>query len=154
MVIQLPDGTVQFTFICPHAERVAIAGDFNGWQPTFAMTRLDESSWRSRLRLGPGVYQFRYCVDGQWYNDYAAFGLEHGPHGLNSVVKVESARRRPPCAVDRTERSSASVPAVRDRIASPPSAGNTNRQKVRARSETLETLERMHHAAMALACTA
>jgi len=96
MVVQLPDGTVEFTFICPHATRVLIAGDFNGWQPNFAMTRLDGQRWRSRLRLGPGVYQFRYCADGQWFNDYAAFGLEHGPFGLNSVVKVERAKRRPP----------------------------------------------------------
>ena len=37
--------------------------------------------------------QFRYLGDGQWYTDYAAFGLEYGPFGMNSVVKVEPAER-------------------------------------------------------------
>ena len=43
----------------------------------------------SRIRLAPGCYQFRYRGDNQWYTDYAAFGVEQTPYGLNSVLKVD-----------------------------------------------------------------
>lgn len=89
MVTQLPGDVTEFSFFRPGVRHVTIAGDFNGWQPCFRMTRLPDGWWRCRMTLAPGVYQFRYCADGEWYNDYAAFGLEHGPHGLNSVVVVE-----------------------------------------------------------------
>ena len=92
MVTQLPEGGVEFTFFRPGAQQVTIAGDFNAWQTNFAMTRTADGRWRSRLQLAPGIYQFRYCADGEWYNDYAAFGLEHGPFGLNSVAKVDPPR--------------------------------------------------------------
>ncbi len=92
MVTQIPDGGVEFTFYRPNASQVAIAGDFNNWQTTFFMTRLPDGRWQSRLQLAPGTYQFRYYADGEWFNDYAAFGLEHGPYGLNSVARVEPPR--------------------------------------------------------------
>ena len=92
MVTQIPDGGVEFTFYRPNAARVAIAGDFNNWQTSFLMTRLPDGRWQSRLKLAPGIYQFRYFADGEWFNDYAAFGLEHGPFGMNSVARVEPSR--------------------------------------------------------------
>ena len=92
MVTQLPEGELEFKFYRPKAKQVTIAGDFNAWQDCFLMTKTADGHWRSRLQLAPGVYQFRYCADGEWYNDYAAFGLEHGPFGLNSVAKVEPTR--------------------------------------------------------------
>jgi 1,4-alpha-glucan branching enzyme len=89
MVQQLSDGAVEFSFLRPQARCVSLAGDFNGWIPSFAMEKKPDGRWRCRLKLAPGIYQFRYQADGQWYNDYAAFGLEHGPYGLNSVAKVD-----------------------------------------------------------------
>ena len=93
MVTQIPDGGVEFTFYRPDASNVAIAGDFNNWQPSFQMTRLSDGRWHSHLKLAPGIYQFRYFADGEWFNDYAAFGLEHGPFGLNSVARVDAPGR-------------------------------------------------------------
>jgi 1,4-alpha-glucan branching enzyme len=92
MVTQIPDGGVEFTFYRPTATNVAIAGDFNNWQTSFLMTRLPDGRWQSRLKLAPGIYQFRYFADGEWFNDYAAFGLEHGPFGMNSVARVDPPR--------------------------------------------------------------
>ncbi|HOW69192.1 MAG TPA: hypothetical protein PKY77_01210 [Phycisphaerae bacterium] len=91
MVTQLPDGSVEFTFYRPQARQVCLAGDFNAWQTCFLMIRHLDGWWRCRLMLAPATYQFRYCADGIWFNDYAAFGLEHGPYGLNSVVKIDPA---------------------------------------------------------------
>jgi len=151
MVVQLPDGTVQFTFICPQAQHVTIAGDFNGWQSTFAMTRLDEKRWRSRLQLAPGLYQFRYCADGQWFNDYAAFGLEHGPFGLNSVLKVEPARRRPPGAVLRLPGKAAPHQNGEAQLTALPTERTTNEQTFPSQPDPIDNLQKLHHAAMAMA---
>jgi len=89
MVTQDVDGTVYFSFYRPDACSVSLVGDFNGWQKSFQMKRENGGWWVSRLRLAPGTYQFKYLADGQWFVDYAAFGVEHGPFGVNSVVCVE-----------------------------------------------------------------
>ncbi len=92
MVTQLPDGTVEFRFYRPGARHVTLAGDFNGWNTTSLAMQMDKDGWwRYVIHLTPGCYQFRYVADGEWHTDYAAFGLEHGPFGVNSVVKVEPA---------------------------------------------------------------
>ena len=89
MVTQAPDGMIEFAFFRPHAHRVFLAGDFNEWQESFILQKDQAGWWRCRLHLAPGIYQFRYQADGHWFNDYASFGLEKGPLGWNSVVKVE-----------------------------------------------------------------
>lgn len=89
MVTQTIDGAVEFQFYRPGARQVLIAGDFNGWQNSFFMTRFPDGYWCARIQLAPGTYQFRYCADGEWFPDYASFGLEPGPFGWNSVVRVD-----------------------------------------------------------------
>lgn len=90
MVSQTPEGKVLFQFYRPGARQLAIAGDFNGWKPSFHMTCDADGWWRSRIELAPGTYRFRYLADGQWFTDYAAFGVEPGPFGFNSVLKVDA----------------------------------------------------------------
>lgn len=89
MVTQLRGGSIEFRFYRPNAQRVSLAGDFTGWQ-NLPMTRGPDGWWRCLIRAAPGCYHFRYLCDNEWFLDYAAFGLEHGPYGLNSVVSVES----------------------------------------------------------------
>ncbi|GMV96254.1 MAG: hypothetical protein HRF43_13500 [Phycisphaerae bacterium] len=90
MVVQELDGTVELSFFRPQARQVALAGDFNGWHcDSMPMTPYPDGWWRCRVRLAPGIYQFRYCADGQWFTDFAAFGVERGPFGWNSVLKVD-----------------------------------------------------------------
>jgi 1,4-alpha-glucan branching enzyme len=91
MVTQLPNGTVQFEFFRPEAREVFLAGEFNGWRTHCLMMQQGEDGWwRYHMLLSPGFYQFRYCADGQWHTDYAAFGIEPTPYGFNSVLKVDS----------------------------------------------------------------
>ena len=55
--------------------------------------------WTAVLYLPQGDYKFRYRCDGQWFTDYAAFGIEYGPLGADSVIRVhESTRVRMPIA--------------------------------------------------------
>lgn len=90
MVTQELDGSVEFRFYRPFAGHAALVGEFNGWdRQSMPMTRGADGWWRYRLRLPDGCYQFRYFCDGEWFNDHAAFGIEHTPLGINSVVRVE-----------------------------------------------------------------
>ena len=95
MVTQTHDGTVEFRFFRPDTCHVVLTGEFNGWDTrNLPMTKGPDGWWRYQLKLAPGCYQFRYFGDGQWYTDYAAFGVEHGPFGFNSVVKVDPPQRQ------------------------------------------------------------
>jgi 1,4-alpha-glucan branching enzyme len=90
MVIHGSDGLVEFRFLRPDARQVSLAGDFNRWEDgSLSMQKGEGGWWSTRMSLEPGVYQFRYQADGAWFNDYAAFGLEMGPFGWNSVVLIE-----------------------------------------------------------------
>ena len=78
-----------FRFLRPAASRVCLMGDFNGWgHHQLPMSRTADGCWTAALRLAPGMYQFRYLADGEWFVDYASFGVEHGPFGLNGVAHV------------------------------------------------------------------
>lgn len=99
MVVQCNDGAVEFRFYRPEAKAVALAGDFNAWQKsTFPMKADGTGWWRYRLQLAPGTYQFQYFADGEWFLDYAAFGLERGPFGWNSVLLVTQGVAKPQAA--------------------------------------------------------
>lgn len=94
MTTQLDEARVRFRMFRPQARYVSLAGEFNGWNPqTTPMRPAGNGYWECTLELTPGAYQFRYYVDGCWLVDCAAFGLQPGPFGWNSVVYV-----RPPLA--------------------------------------------------------
>ncbi len=104
MVTQATDGSVEFRFFRPEARQVYLTGEFNGWQ-THSLTMLKDAGgwWHCRLALSPGIYQFRYLADGVWYTDFAAFGVEPGPFGWNSVLKVDA----PAPPAERADRQAA-----------------------------------------------
>ena len=80
---------VQFRFFRPQANRVYLAGDFNGWKAgELQMVHADDGNWVAVMRLPAGDYRFRYWADGQWFCDYAAFGVEPGPYGMDSIVHM------------------------------------------------------------------
>ena len=81
---------VEFRFFRPGATQVHLAGEFNEWRDDeLAMTDCGDGYWMARLRLPAGEFRFRYCADGQWFTDYAAFGVEPGDFGLDSIVRIE-----------------------------------------------------------------
>jgi 1,4-alpha-glucan branching enzyme len=86
---------VEFEFFRPHAHEVHIVGDFNGWRnDQLPMHQTADGHWQARVRLPEGVFRFRYFADGQWYTDYAAFGVEPGPYGPVGIVYVPSGSRQ------------------------------------------------------------
>lgn len=85
------NGTI--TIVCnsfPSAKRVFLTGDFNKWDPTDKrMVKNKNGSFRARVQLFPGEYQYKFFADGLWLHDPDAHRQVVNPYGtLNSVVTV------------------------------------------------------------------
>lgn len=88
-MVKLDGDWVEFKFFRPQAQSVHIAGDFNDWREReLAMSRTSDGYWTARIKLPAGEFRFRYCADGMWFADYAAFGIEYGRFGADSIVRV------------------------------------------------------------------
>lgn len=58
---------VTFTCEAPSAHTVAIVGDFNEWDPNATpMSHVNNATWQIKVRLTPGIHEYKYVVDGQW----------------------------------------------------------------------------------------
>lgn len=62
---------VTFALEAPPSARAAfVAGEFNGWAPdAWPMTRDPDGVFRRGARLAPGVYRYKFVVDGAWTHD-------------------------------------------------------------------------------------
>jgi 1,4-alpha-glucan branching enzyme len=69
---------VDFFCRAPHAQSVALVGDFNQWNPqTHPMTRRPDGAWSIRLELPHGHHQYQFLVDGKPTLDPNAMGKVH-----------------------------------------------------------------------------
>ena len=86
---------VEFKFFRPSADRVYIVGEFNDWrEQELLMAFSSDGYWAARMRLPSGEFKFRYNADGEWFTDYAAFVVEPGRFGFDSIVCVPKAPAR------------------------------------------------------------
>lgn len=88
MITIREDGRVEFMFYRPGVSDVCVTGDFDQWQGTIPMTSLGRGWWIADVMLPAGEFRFRYRAGGEWFTDFAAFGVEHSQHGWNSVLIV------------------------------------------------------------------
>jgi pyruvate/2-oxoglutarate dehydrogenase complex dihydrolipoamide acyltransferase (E2) component len=81
---------VTFRLKRPGARTVAVAGTFNDWSASAARLRAaPDGVWSIELALTPGVYEYRFVVDGEWISDPAAGeSVPNSFGGVNSVVRV------------------------------------------------------------------
>ena len=97
---------VEFRFYRPSARQVCVAGDFNQWHyKELPLQKAQGGYWVGRLRLKAGTYRFRYWADGAWFTDFAAFGLEAGQFGFDSVIRVPSQEALPARQAQITQKS-------------------------------------------------
>lgn len=52
-----------------NAKQVALAGNFNDWDPEDIYLKKTEQGWELPYALGPGNYQYKFIVDGNWMTD-------------------------------------------------------------------------------------
>ncbi len=72
------------------AGQVHLVGDFNKWDGSATpMNRNRDGEWVRRLDLEPGRYEYRFLVEGRWWNDPANQDLAPNPFGtFNNVLVV------------------------------------------------------------------
>ncbi len=79
---------VVFRVHAPEAKSVYLVGSFNDWDIGACPMEKENGNWVASLELSPGIYEYRYLIDGGWYND------PHQPRafdgwGENSILEVE-----------------------------------------------------------------
>lgn len=85
---------VTFTFHAPEAKSVHIAGSFNEWNINSDPLRQGKKdrakgTWKKILYLEPGVYEYRFIVDGEWHDDTgSAEGWTNEFGSFNCVIWV------------------------------------------------------------------
>jgi len=97
---------VRFRFTPSGSPRtVAVVGSFNGWSPEAApMSDPDgDGTWEARLELEPGLYTYKFLVDGRaWYPDPAASEqADDNFGGVNSLLRVGEVGQGSPAAALR-----------------------------------------------------
>ncbi len=75
------------------AKKVFLAGSFNGWDPSNSdfsmMQNPDTGIFSITVPLSPGVYQYKYVVDGQWVKDpFSPKASPDGFGGQNGMFEV------------------------------------------------------------------
>ena len=82
---------VKFVFSAIRANSISVAGTFNNWTPEVLTLKKDLIGvWRGAMYLKPGIYEYRFNVDGKWVNDPSAKKTvpnEWG--GKNTVLEVK-----------------------------------------------------------------
>ena len=94
-MVTVTERNVSFRFFRPEAREVYVVGDFDGLPDSrMPMRQGDDGHWELDMELSPGVFKFQYHADNQRFADYAAFGVEPGEAGMNSVLRVPERKLR------------------------------------------------------------
>lgn len=92
-MVTVVNGVAEFSFFRPNVKSVFISGDFNDWRTDqLSMTRGQNGYWHAKIPLPAGDFKFRYYSEGVWYTDFAAFGIEPGDNGFDSMLHVDPRR--------------------------------------------------------------
>jgi 1,4-alpha-glucan branching enzyme len=81
---------ITFQFYAPEAGEIYLSGSFNGWDPTVrSLKQQKDGKWKTTVTLEPGVYEYRFIVDGNWQNDPQCEERRGNDFGdENSVLRV------------------------------------------------------------------
>jgi hypothetical protein len=67
--IGIGDSTVFSLRGYPDAKKVALAGNFNAWNDGELFMEKSVGGWTLPLALAPGMYEYKFVVDGEWIPD-------------------------------------------------------------------------------------
>jgi len=100
LVPQETDGGVLFQCYAPKARAVYLAGDFNGWaqndggritNAAFVMSGPDANGvWRKTVKLDPGVYHFKFNLNGEAAGWFAPDSIDELDGDKNAIIHVDA----------------------------------------------------------------
>jgi 1,4-alpha-glucan branching enzyme len=81
-----------FELMAPNAKEVLVTGSFTSWSSTgIAMKKGANGLWKTSINLKPGKYEYKFIVDGQWWNDPNNNATTSNSFGSLNSVKVVNA---------------------------------------------------------------
>lgn len=106
---QAASGTHRFEYTATAGAAVFLAGEFNQWNAS-SLAMLDpdgDGVFELSVELAPGRYQYKFVVDGTWYEDPTATENTDDGHGeKNSIVEIGEEGGSP----DPSQETDASAP--------------------------------------------
>lgn len=84
------DGNADFTLSgFSRADKVILTGSFNNWDEDAIKMVKNDTGWTTKMRLSPGIYEYKFIVDGQWHHDNSnPLKLTNEHQTLNSILLV------------------------------------------------------------------
>lgn len=81
---------VQLFLEAPSANSVAIAGDFNSWEPIELEDVDGDGVWAAHLAVDPGIYEYMFVLDGsRWVTDpHAERYSDDGFGNRNAILAI------------------------------------------------------------------
>jgi len=82
--------SVELNLYAPEAHRVNLVGDFNNWnKESLPAKKGSQGTWKVKVNLKPGKYQYKFFVDSNWWNDPKAETQTPNPFGTqNSIITI------------------------------------------------------------------
>jgi 1,4-alpha-glucan branching enzyme len=82
---------LHFILDAPLAGSVILMADFNKWDNKIhPMKKDDKGIWSKTVVIPCGRYEYKFLVDGEWWNDPRNPEVCYNKHGtLNSVITLE-----------------------------------------------------------------
>lgn len=89
-----PEGVVFNYKVDGKDRKVYLAGNFNNWNPSDAQYLMKDDDgdgiYSITVKLAPGTYQYKYVIEGKWFQDtYAPGAAPDGFGGQNSQFDVK-----------------------------------------------------------------
>lgn len=72
-----------------NAKQVILSGSFNDWnEQSIKMMKVGDE-WKIRLKMSPGIYEYKFIVDGEWMTDPAnPYSVQNQHYTFNSILVV------------------------------------------------------------------
>ncbi len=78
---------VNFTLYAPKAKKIFLTGDFNQWNTqSLPMKRDKKGIWKLKTPLSPGRYEYKFYVDGNWFEGSTGTEQVFNPFGTQNFV--------------------------------------------------------------------
>lgn len=68
-VIEKDMRNAHFEIVDADAKEVYVAGNFTNWKKKVKLRRLSNGTWRKKIDLKSGRYEYKFIVDGEWRID-------------------------------------------------------------------------------------